>query len=263
LNICVIGDSHVTALKGGLPSVAADYPECNLVFFAGPGGRLKDLEVSDGKLTASSAELADMFRRTSGADCIEPKYDAYILVGLAVRIARAASICLRAATQRWRGDRNWILDEYEMSGLMNSGFEKGLAEQVMAMLRQITDAPTVLIATPYPGDTISTDFWKRLDKRGVLDRLPALYEAACVRLCAAYDVRFLSQPPETIAANGVTTQSAFTRAASTAATRRSDGTHMNARFGALVLKDALAALSLEMQGKITPRCEASRRDRFA
>lgn len=243
MNICVIGDSHTVALKEGYPALRDEFPDCRVTFFAGHGDRLNALTVADGKLTAGSPDLLRLFYRTSGGETsIEPRYDAYLLAGVGLRLYRAARLCFSTLQKRMKaGDDDEFGDE-ELLHLIHSDFTATIANDVMTKLRKITDAPAFLVATPYPGLTADSEIWKRLKRRLPLDRLESSYGAACEKLCAEHRVRFLRQPPETIARNGVTTRERYTRGATAEIERVSDDTHMNADFGAIVLRDALGEI---------------------
>jgi len=240
MDICVIGDSHTVALKQGLPAVEGEFPDCNIVFFGGHGDSLNDLTVADGKLVPGSHRLQRLFKITSeGEESIAPRYDVYLLAGVALRLFGAARLCIAALQRQAKTGEDVTLSDDELFRLIHSAFAKTIANDVMTKLRQISDAPAFLIATPYPGQSADTQIWKRLKKSVPLDRLENAYNTACETLCAAHGVRFLRQPAETIARNGVTTWERYTRGATAEIERVSDDTHMNAEFGAIVLRDAL------------------------
>jgi hypothetical protein len=243
MDICVLGDSHTVALKEGLPAIQDEFPDCRITFFAGYGDRLNALTVADGRLTAGSPDLLRLFKRTSGGEHgIEPRYAAYLLAGVSLRLYRAARLCFSTLQKRVRAGENAEIGDDELRQLIHSDFTTTIGNDVMAKLRQITEAPAFLVATPYPGLAADGEIWKRLKRRLPLDRLESAYNAACEKLCAAHRVRFLRQPQETIARNGVTTREAFTRGATATVERVSDDTHMNAAYGTIVLRDALRTM---------------------
>ncbi|HTT99100.1 MAG TPA: hypothetical protein VMF58_13700 [Rhizomicrobium sp.] len=243
MDICVIGDSHAVALKDAYPAMEGEFPGCGVTFFAGYGDRLKALTVTDGKLTANSPDLLRLFKLTSGGEAsIEPRYDAYLLVGVGFRLFRAARLCQSEIEKRLNAGADPKIADDELVCLIHKEFTLTIGNAVMAKLRQVTDAPAYFVATPYPGLTVDREIWRWLKRRIPLDRLESAYNAACEKLCAAQDVRFLPQPDETIARNGVTTREKYTRGATAVVERVSDDRHMNAEFGAIVLRAALRAI---------------------
>jgi hypothetical protein len=113
-----------------------------------------------------------------------------------------------------------------------------LFADVLTKLRQITNAPIYLIATPLPALERHPGFEKL---GGYLKSalLPA-YHDACERIAREFDATFLVQPPETTGPVAFTTRKEFYLLPSAnVAEENAAHTHMNATFGAIVLKDLL------------------------
>jgi hypothetical protein len=84
LNICVMGNSHIAALKLGYEMIAADYPHAPLTFFGDRGAGMRFLRAEGTKLVPTNEKLRTALRHTSGGkDCIDTTaYDIIVVVGL-------------------------------------------------------------------------------------------------------------------------------------------------------------------------------------
>ncbi len=63
-SICLIGNSHLGALKLGWPSIAAEFPEMNLDFYASAGDSL-DLAVMAGRIEPTTDAIRQRLAYTS------------------------------------------------------------------------------------------------------------------------------------------------------------------------------------------------------
>ena len=66
MKICVIGNSHVAAIKRAWDEVSCDHPSHELYFFASPGSHLQQLELVGSDLVPKAKGLAENFAFTSG-----------------------------------------------------------------------------------------------------------------------------------------------------------------------------------------------------
>jgi hypothetical protein len=86
MKVCVIGNSHIAALKHGWEAIRTGYPDRTLTFFGARGGAMKGL-VADGKqLVGSTAVLKRGMAFTSGLSAIVPDdYDVILVHGIGTR----------------------------------------------------------------------------------------------------------------------------------------------------------------------------------
>ncbi|MCK7544319.1 hypothetical protein MLC59_09085 [Marinobacter bryozoorum] len=84
MNVCVIGNSHVGALKKAWDELACDYPNVNLFFFARGSNSLEYLNVKNGFLVPGNDKVKQAFIYTSGGrESVDPKeYDVFLVYGL-------------------------------------------------------------------------------------------------------------------------------------------------------------------------------------
>jgi hypothetical protein len=87
--ICVIGNSHVNALKQGWEDIAATCPDHRLTFFASLGDRIGKLELVEGCLVPQDPALLKNIVFTSGGldRIVLADYDVYLVYGLQLRLS--------------------------------------------------------------------------------------------------------------------------------------------------------------------------------
>ena len=83
VRICVIGNSHMAALRDGWPLVEADHPGLRLSFFGQGKYALRHIEAVGTRLIQPDPVARQWMYRATGVDAIETEgYDGYLLVGL-------------------------------------------------------------------------------------------------------------------------------------------------------------------------------------
>ena len=231
--ICLIGNSHVGALKLGWPDIEVQFPGFVLDFYASAGQSL-ELEVKDGKLVPSE-QIRKRLAATSGKNGdIEAGYDAYVVCGLTLSAMRA----LHAYSTKFRELRQGGVEDFALA--MEPALRGAIAVDVVAKLRQITKAPVFLVGTPYGAYVRHEQLWEKLKGRGHEEVMAQAYDMACRKIAGALSATFVPQPAETVAENGFTTrEDFFLFALDYVRNEKAEHTHMNAAFGAIVLRDVL------------------------
>ncbi len=225
MRVCIIGNSHVAALKLGWDALAPDHPDVEIVFFAQRGNHMSDLRVDGDVLIPTTPTLASGMTFTSGGrEVIDPAdYDRIIVYGLDasayfLETGRAISHQCRIAA---------------IEDLLASTMAFG----VVGKLRMVTDAHLFVGHVPLPAaDTVRHCAY------------PVEYVAGCEAVnhlfCGPMNVRFLNQPLETIV-NDVRTHPDFSVGSRKLAIGdktdlelhdQEDRWHMNRRFGMLWLE---------------------------
>ncbi len=87
MRLCLLGNSHVAALKLGFSGSEA-------VFFASPSRTLRTLQPQDGELVSTDPDLRRRLAKSSGgAETIRvSEFDAFLVVGCALGLASATGI---------------------------------------------------------------------------------------------------------------------------------------------------------------------------
>lgn len=83
MNICILGNSHVAALKLAWDEIKVDYINTNIVFVAGPGAALENLEINNNEITSPDPKTKMIIERVSGQKVIDLRhFDLFIIYGL-------------------------------------------------------------------------------------------------------------------------------------------------------------------------------------
>jgi len=224
--ICLMGDSQLGALKMGWRSVAQQFPEIEITFFAGQNADWSGIQIVDGRLAPGSEKLREAFKRsTRGLEEIDASYDAYVLCGFKLVI----SYPLRLWTYHEQAD--WNAYQTAVSHYVRNT----LFAKVLAKLRKITDAPVIMLAGPHQPNAYCKA--SPLLDNEMAAKLNANFIRECESLAAAHNARLITQSEETLAPNGVTTQMKFAYVPTDP--DRLDFRHCNAEYGAIAMPHIL------------------------
>ncbi|HEY0293123.1 MAG TPA: hypothetical protein VGC51_12465 [Hansschlegelia sp.] len=152
--ICLIGDSHIAALRLGWQRIRARYPHVEIDFFGGAGSKMKKLR-SDKRgalVPASEALRQDILLTSGGLDRIVlADYDAFALVGMGFGLIRLfhlskfqRTIDMIATVQPPHLISNEVFQRACMTSLRNCR-----AVQIAREIRTQSKRPIVLIRQPY------------------------------------------------------------------------------------------------------------------
>ena len=236
-SVCVIGDSHTAALRTGWSVIQHDFPELKLDFFAAMGKYMTQLAVQDGVLVPLSDDLRKRMKHTSGGlETITGSYDYYLICGLGLRGPRIAD----------------APDDIVLQSMLQAARDS-LAVRTVKMLREITHAPIAVIPAPRR----STSAPEALANPRRVPRGLRLFHTACETAFAEVHAELFSQPAETLSEGGAYTKAEFARSPERLffTQEGEDHTHMDASFGAIVLRHALNRLlnrSSDQQNAASP-----------
>ncbi len=223
-SVCVIGDSHVAALKTGWNFIQRDFPELQLDFFAAMGKFMSQLAVRDGALVPLVDDLRERMKQASGGlETISGSYDYYLICGLGLGVPRAPD-----------EPDDVVLEK------MRQAAPELLAVRTVKMLREITRAPIGVIPTPRrsPKEPEAKATHKSVT------RSIALFRSACEDVFGELHAELFPQPAETLSESGAYTKAEFARSPERLSFVQDgeDHTHLDASFGAIVLRHALNRL---------------------
>lgn len=229
--VCVLGDSHVAALKKGWDLIARRNGAFDLTFFAAPLHLAGHLEAADGSIVPTDDKLKSFFEMSSGGlDRMDSGYDHYILCGFGLSLIRIQF------AYRFTHGGGAATGQFLEAARLSIGSVR--AFEILAKLRTITSRPVTVIAAPIPGRNGGRGLWERLEKSGdTLDYIET-FSLACHGVCEEFDAFFLPQPARTRSEDGMT-KSKFARDAARQGGGDDDHHHMNAEYGAIVLQAAL------------------------
>ena len=241
--ICIIGDSHVAALKNGWTTLAIEYPGVELTFFAAGSQHMEALAVGGNAVVATTPQLRKRLKITSsGQTEINGSYDAYAICGLGMNCTVAAQIhkillAVQRGAELSQANRNDTLVKTIAESLQLT-----MSIRVLDMVRQITNAAAVLVPQPLRAedDTPTPD-----DPSKSMRWIQAPFQMVCERLAKERKASFLPQPVETISDTLLATKAKYAIAPSRLSANESkeDRSHMNGEYGAIVLRKALGVLA--------------------
>lgn len=233
--ICVIGDSHVAALRLGWPKIKSEFPDIAFTWFAASHLLYDGLEIANEKLLATTKDLIERFEYTSqGLRAIDADYDLYLICGLKLAPQQA----FVARKEYWSGHGAIPASAFdkEIPLTIAAELHRSTSARTLAMLRKITEAPIALIAIPRPhGLDESAD--PPLQAAVRRNRMLAdAFETACRHIAEENGAIFLPQPAETLTpGNAMYSQSIF----AARSLEDPDRGHKNTAYGAIVLRAAL------------------------
>ena len=237
MRIALIGNSHIGALKGGWELPEFDRGGVEAVFFGAPGNGLVGMHLRDGALLPISDASRRYMKVTSGGlDRVGSMYDAYAIVGY-FGIGFVADVLVAHRTLEHLEGRSAPISRAALRAAARDALISTPALPLLEKLRHLTEAPVVLVADPLPNPRIS-----EVDTSGRwgLEHMPLVvqtYHEALRNLGESTGTMIVTQPPETILAPSFT-QPRFALDHAEHGLR-----HMNAEYGALVMRDVLLSLS--------------------
>ena len=245
--VCFIGDSHVATLKFGLSSIAEDFPNIEATFFASYGKTMQNLELSGNRIVAGNESLASSLERTSnGRTAIDDNFDVYFIHGLELSLAVPLLMIRDLKTDptlpEWPPQDG---DDSFRKGLRTT-LRRSISGRILKMLREITRAPVFLSPAPVSSQQLPA-LRERLVRCEENMRLVEMFETECNALARRMNAIFIPQPLVTRDADGVATRPVYSQSPArfnAALAVVEDKSHMNAEYGAAVLRDFLRAASL-------------------
>jgi hypothetical protein len=226
--VCVIGNSHVAALKGGWESIKETVSQARLTFFASHSNTLEALEADGACLVTKDRGVAASLKRTSGgASRIDPRdFDIFWIHGLRFE--------LRALDQR--------LSAAVVDATCHDSFALSHNGKLARMLRKLSRAPIFVTHCPLRVSARDLDFRRsqHIPYLEAIDRIATIF--------ADEKLIFGAQPAATIAPDGWSTRSNYTRSAVNLRggdAPKDNRSHMNSAFGREWLISFLSSFNLK------------------
>ncbi|CAN7210332.1 hypothetical protein [Rhizobium sp. LjRoot254] len=274
LRICIVGNSHVAALKRGWPAVREKYPDTTIDMFGTYGTSFLDLSVSDGKIIADSETSVAYFKLTGGSTEIAlDAYDRIVVVGAGARIFTMANVLktlcppfmnadllrgseggdrkpVQKLARFYRGQEPSLVSSALMRQTMIARSAKTPAAALIRQIAASSSIPVYHLPAPFPSSTTLA-----LKPKSAISRLVGmgygplfsdiLWDAAESAVRGMADV---IRPPENLLVEGLLTDSIY----STGAARLDEELgeheddellHMNGAYGAVVLQHMLERMA--------------------
>ena len=243
--VCLIGDSHTAALRHGWALVRQEFPEIEFAFFAAHRRYMGDLAVEDGRLVPQSEDLRLRLNRGKPDPAIAPDYDRYLLCGMDYSLYYAMNKLMRFRSEDQAADNRAPLSGACYRLAMTGCLRATVSMQVARKLRAITALPMSIVPGPRISDATELKLYPKLEETGDAERIAGYFAAASDTLCREVDAQIVGQPPETLR-DPLRTLAVYAKDAPREFDEiaRPEGwkdyQHMNAEYGALVLRALFA-----------------------
>ena len=242
MNICIVGNSHLAALKQAVDNGALDASDANIVFFGAAGKKFKDIDVQDGIIRGPDS-LSETFLMVSEGRYtkIDPsEFDVVIVYGLpchtllgSLRTTHINKVhltedCLSAGVEKWVRTK----PKFRLAKKIGKACP---TTRVILVPRPIPAAGEVKEAEA-PCSESKQWLWKSMESSFREDVWSAIVGAAGRN---GVEVAFL-QPDSTLDENQFTRPEYSTHAARLREDEKqhddADVNHMNAKFGEVFLQ---------------------------
>ncbi len=249
--MCVVGDSHVGALKLAFERKSDPALGWHVDFFGAAHDGIGRVALSGGTLFATEETVREAFLATSGGtEGIDvAAYDGFLVVsgGLSfgILVRRICSTHLPAAL----GDRErFPISLPCLEACLMQSMDRGAAMRVSRLVRSVSAVPVLFVPAPRPAAAIrdhpDPDV-RNIMAAPVLGFLRPAYDRVLHTLSEAAGIGVLAQPPETVEDLYYTRDRYRENGVNVRGRRKDPRTnygHMNGDYGALVLAAAIQAL---------------------
>lgn len=217
--ICVIGDSHVGALKRAASALPPGEFGAAMTFFAGHVDLMRSLRAEGRTLVTPSKELRRLLAVSSrGAETIAvDDYDQFVVIGLQFGIRRLAALYrdYTSDSMTSRPDGKYLLSDACFVKAAEAAAAGSEAMRIARMLRALTDRPIIVVPVPNQAAGLDEAELPRhmatlfaAVRNGDADAIGALFARLCAELGRTVGVRIIP-PLREVAENGLFNQRSF------------------------------------------------------
>ncbi|SDD84579.1 hypothetical protein [Kordiimonas lacus] len=268
--LCVIGTSHVGALKTGWDAIKAEQSDWDIVFFGAPDfgvtERLRHVKRRGSKLVSVEKYTREYFKVTSGgqAEIDLEAYDCFLVQGAGIGI----NLIMRTIYSFFRSERhamsggNVLVSEACFSDAVKGLFLSSVAARLADEIAAAVDTPAYLVPSPCPSEGLLSATktskkvwmeimrnWQKIHAAGDHIVLEDQYRAG-LDAVRAQGYRLIDIPAEFYSAPCFTKHeyckgSEWLQDAKYEASPDDDYLHMNGRYGATLLKSFFETVSRE------------------
>jgi hypothetical protein len=249
-SVCVVGNSHAatyhTAWKNAL---AHSLPHLSLTFFAATGNDLELLAFEDGAFVPRNRTLGRQFAITSGGTrrVAVGEYDAFLLIGLGVRInIRALVEGFGTLQHRGWGAVDTLVSRACFTAMAEAALSDNHALWALDAIRTVSTRPVLILPTPYRSDAEAG--WtflrkhRRLQNAAFRAKLIAQVEEIGSAFVRRRGGEILWQDETTVDVPGFTKAEFAQNPERLGSAAVDDGMHMNEAYGRIMLTRALERL---------------------
>jgi len=252
IKICLIGDSHLAALKLGFDKIANEFEDVQVTFFGSFASSFNELIVNDRKIVPQSGKVKKVMVMTSGgqANIVVDDYDLFILHGLELSFQGFVNKALQQPVNN-QDTQLQSLAWANLTSLIDQCLSIKLAKKFLRL-----DKPVLLSPQPFLSEQVAHnlipkwELWHNLlENQGkpthwVMEALAA-WEKHLVQLEA------LKQPPATVIHHFFTKNKFSVESIRLCDMMTKHGEedviHMNPEYGEIVIRFMIERCKLMMQ----------------
>ncbi len=245
-SVCVIGNSHLAAVKLAWDEHARDYPHISATMFGSPRASLRQTRVKAGKIVPTSDIVTKNFRWTAKTDDIDlAAYASFHIVACQISTWQMFNAYRRFGYFELKSRRAHLVskDSFRQGARERLAGATGL--HLARLIRKGSGAPIQLCKQAFPSEACVENPRKfphdDIIKNGDIEELIDLHDQIVADLFKDLDVEIVPQPSVTVARPGLTKRiysdnSVRLREGLSKTHGENDYLHMNGLYGAEVLK---------------------------
>lgn len=203
--VCILGNSHLAALRDAWSEHSEKFPDLVPTWFGASRDQLGNMVARKGLLRPKTQRLAESLKWTSGGlEFLDPRnYDAFVIVGLGPSFTAAARIyrAFRTSTQSQDPKPRYLISQAGYHATLDGQVVSSVAIVLAGLVRSLTDAPIFVISDPLPAENALESreraLWSQLlatgDGAKLLSQFLRLTSARVHELPATY----IEQPEQT------------------------------------------------------------------
>ncbi len=248
--LCVIGNSHIGAIRRGWDTVSRNYPNATIDFFGSTGISMNTLVAVDGLISSPDEEVREMLERTSGGkkSIVPDSYHAFVVVGLGLSAESFSYVYKRFRPLAFARADMRLISRACYAATISGRLQTSLALQTARLVRSVSSAPIFCIPAPQPSSLVLDEpivdaEW--LSEPALMDVLHEAIVAAAAPIEAAEGFRFLWQPSETMERGPYSRREFGMNAVNLFGRPKGEQDrvfHMGPEYGAIVVRALLATL---------------------
>lgn len=246
--LCILGDSHVAAVKRGFDLISSDYPGVDVKYFAKPSDSLLDLVSKSGVLTMRKKEQRAFMMDNFGYSEIDPSsFDGFLCVGMCpsvhefVKFQKSHKLSFQSSTAPQ------YVSEYAYLAAFDDVFDSSVLRHVCQKLSEIVRKPTLVTLNPRRSESVLelhgdvAQSYKEIIAQGDGQKISDLLERAIKRNLPE-GMLYLPPPPQTLL-QGILTRNTYSdgsfRLGSNREHDKRDRKHMNEKYGMEIARAAI------------------------
>jgi len=252
MRICVIGNSHLAALKQAWDQLTFDYREIELVFFGARASAMTHLEVQNGCLVPTNEETRqDIYFTSGGQSLIDINgFDAVLLYGLACDTHIFSPALATHRVGNIADTTRKIMSLSCFTRICEDRVRRSLMFKIASLVRSVSGVPIFISPSPFPSRSCVEDTsgkWNIL-AANYCQPIQQGYYDGINRAFQSFEGIFLPQPGDTVT-DFLFTKTQFSKGSIrlieglSSAHPDDDYNHMNKDYGNAFLIHALAIMA--------------------